>query len=122
MAIHLSVLTRECLKLNEEAALIFQEARESGMKGDFFSQVKPFADKMKEAAEQWGQEAIHWIEERRPKHLHAIQISNTVENLQMVSVRCHFPETSLKKFNSHIQSNDYILRSLLLEMDKSGNK
>lgn len=112
-------LTETLLKYNEEAKLHFIHCRETGKQGDFYNEVKPFADKIKDCSEQWENKAMKWVMIERPKNIHPMQVKNTAENLQMVSVRAFFPDTSLKKFNSHIQSNDFILRRMLESLEVS---
>ncbi|MBS4194467.1 YppE family protein [Lederbergia citri] len=113
----LRILTEKLLKFNEEANKNFIHCKETGEKGDFYKEVKPFADKVKDNCEQWEPAALEWVMSNKPKNLHPIQVRNTAENLQMVSVRAFFPDTSLKKFNSHVQSIDYILRRMLESME-----
>ncbi|HEY4553600.1 MAG TPA: YppE family protein [Bacillaceae bacterium] len=96
-----------------KAAEAFEKCKLAGQQEDFFSVVKPFADQVKELAEKWEPAAVQWCIENKPKHVHPIQIRNTAENLQMVSVKAFFPDTSKKKFNSHIQSIDFILNNVI---------
>lgn len=110
-------LSSELLKCNEDAYQHFHHARETNTPGDFFSQVKPFADQVKQLCDEWEPTAVEWVLRNKPKNVYPMQIRNTAENMQMVSVRAFFPETSLKKFNSHIQSIDFVLRRLLEELD-----
>ena len=110
-------LTADLLELNTEASESFKRCRETGEQGDFYSEVKPFADKVKELSELWEPAAAQWTIANKPRKLYPMQIKNTAENIQMVSVRAFFPKTSLSKFNSHIQSVDYVLNRLLDELD-----
>ncbi|MBS4199472.1 YppE family protein [Bacillus sp. FJAT-49732] len=112
-------LTETLLQYNEEAKKNFILSRETGKQGDFFKEVKPFADKVKDCCEQWEPLAMEWVMSESPKNLHALQIRNTAENIQMVSVRAFFPDTSLNKFKSHIQSIDFILRRMLERLEVS---
>lgn len=109
----LKKVTGQLIEYNEKASDFFNLYREKDEQGDFFKEVKPFADKVFELCKEWEQLANGWIAENKPKHLHRLQIKNTSENLQTVSIRCFFPDSSLKKFNSHIQSNQYVLERLL---------
>lgn len=119
MEIHaLRTLTAELLQYNDHATKRYSQCRETGEQGDFYKEVKPFADKVKDAVEKWEKEATDWIIQNKPKHLYPIQIKNTAENLQMVSVQAFYPKTSLSRFNHHVQSIDYILRALLEVLDE----
>ncbi|HLU23723.1 MAG TPA: YppE family protein [Bacillaceae bacterium] len=109
----LKLYTSELYQLNEQANEIFIKSKKTGEKGDFYTQVKPFADKIKEICDVWEPAATNWIMIHKPKNLYPMQIKNTAENIQMVSIRAFFPDTSLKRFNDHIQSNQYILKRFL---------
>lgn len=115
--IHLKNLTAQLYKFNNEAHETFLKHRETGEKGDFFQEVKPFADQVKVCCDEWEPLAVKWSVQEKPKNLHPMQIRNTAENIQMVSIRAFFPESSLKRFISHIQSVDFILRRMLEELD-----
>ncbi|MGV3465819.1 MAG: YppE family protein [Heyndrickxia sp.] len=111
--------TQSLIELNHFALKAYQKARETNESGDFFKDVKPFADRVKMLCDEWLPQAENWLEIRRPKHLHPIQLKTLSENIQMVSVRAFYPETSLKKFKGHIQSVDYVLKRLLDEIEIS---
>ena len=117
----LTEVTARLLSYNADASNYFTQCRESGTQGDFYKDVKPFADKVKQCSDEWKQAALEWVKDTRPKHIHPIQIMNTAENLQMVSIRAFFPDSSLKRFQSHIQSNDYVLNRILEELKQKQN-
>ncbi|RST73633.1 DUF1798 family protein [Siminovitchia acidinfaciens] len=121
---HLKEMTSQLLEYNRSAAAIFLQCRKTGEQGDFYSEVKPFADKVKTLSEEWEPEAIDWLSVTKPKNLYPLQIKNTTENLQMVAIRAFFPDTSLKRFKSHIQSIEYVLERILeaLKENKSPGK
>ncbi|KYD09229.1 MULTISPECIES: YppE family protein [Heyndrickxia] len=114
-------LTKQLIALNEAAFQSYNSVRETGVQGDFYLEVKPFADRVKHMCDEWLPLATEWVETVQPKHLHSIQLKNTSENLQMVSVKAFFPDASLKKFKEHIRSVDYVLRRLLEELTKYHN-
>lgn len=116
---HLNEMTNRLLEYTQRAAVFFQQCRKTGEQGDFYSEVKPFADKVKELSEEWEPEAINWIIVTKPKNLHPLQIKNTKENLQMVAIRSFFPDTSLKRFKNHIQSIEYVLERILEELKEN---
>ena len=111
--------TKKLIEYNQFALESYQKVRETKEPGDFFQDVKPFADRVKLLCDEWLPLAVNWIEVVRPKHIHTIQLNNVYENIQMVSVRAFYPETSFKKFNSHIQSVDYVLKRFLEELESS---
>ncbi|NEY20550.1 YppE family protein [Bacillus ginsengihumi] len=111
------ILTLKLIQENQFLLNTYMNVRESGMAKDFFQDVRPYCDELKAAIDEWLPLAVLWVETNQPKHLFAIQLKNTAENLQMVSVRAFYPETSLKRFKSHIQSIDYVLNRLKDELE-----
>lgn len=112
-------LTLRLSKYNKEAYENYHRCRATGKEGDFYSEVKPFADKVKDCRDQWEPAAVSWTIKNKPKNLYPMQIKNTAENIEMVAVRAYFPKSSLTKFNSHIQSVDFVLSRLLDELNPS---
>lgn len=114
-------LTLQLYHYNKEAFDNFHHCRSTGQKGDFYTEVKPFADKVKDCCDKWEPAATIWTIKNKPKNIYPMQIKNTAENVQMVSVRAFFPESSLTKFNSHIQSIEFVLSRLLDELNVSNS-
>lgn len=97
----------------------FLSVKLSGEKGDFFTQVKPFADEVKEVVDRWKKESGSWIEENRPKNLHTSQIESAAEQMEMISVQAFFPETSRTRFINYLQSVRYVLTVLRANISKN---
>lgn len=96
----------------------YLSVRESGEKGDFFKEVKPFADEVQEISERWKKEATAWILKNRPKNLHENQIDSAAEQIEMISVQSFFPETSRTRFINYLQSVRFVITLLRSSMDK----
>jgi hypothetical protein len=109
----LLTLTTQLWEYMDEISVKFEEVKKTKEKGDFFLEVKPFADQVKTANDQWKQEAAIWIKENRPKHLHEKQIESASEQIEMLSVQAFFPETSRSRFINYWQSVRFILSTLL---------
>ncbi|MGR3764791.1 YppE family protein [Rossellomorea sp. NS-SX7] len=109
-------VTRELLASVDEMMNEYKKRRETGEKGDFYIEVKPFADKVKEFNDNWKELSLEWIKKDRPKHLHLPQVMNTYDNIEMLSVHCFFPESSYNRFISHHQSVRYVLNTTLDEL------
>lgn len=116
---NLKQLTSEILDMNGEILRIYKETRERGEEGDFYKEVKPFADDAKVKIDLWREVALQWMKDERPKNLHPSQIINTAENFEMISIQAFFPKASYKKFISHSQSVHYVLKTVLDQL--SGN-
>ncbi|MCA1063143.1 YppE family protein [Rossellomorea sp. AcN35-11] len=114
----LKIVTEELLVLAEKMMNEYKTRRESGEKGDFYTEVKPFADEVKEKNDAWKELSMSWIKDYRPKHLHLPQIINTFDNIEMLSVHCFFPESSYNRFISHYQSVSYVLGTQLDELNE----
>lgn len=115
--------TTRLLSYIEQASHRFEQAKSSGEKGDFYKEVKPFADRVKEETDHWQTDAAEWLSKHPQRNLHTRQITSTAENIEMVSIQAFFPETSRKRFIGHIQSIEFVLNGVLqaLEKSKEGN-
>jgi len=114
----LSELNERLNKYTKDIEDTFISVKNSGEKGDFFSQVKPFAEEVKEVVDHWKVEAESWIERNQPKNLHAIQIESAAEQMEMISVQAFFPETSRTRFINYLQSVRYVLTVIRTNINK----
>lgn len=112
-------LSKKLLVDVEAAHKRFQYSKEAGVRGDFHTEVKPFADEVKVSADSWRESAGQWVKENRPKNLHANQIETAADYLEVISVQAFFPETSKKRFLDQIQSVEFILNSMVIAIEKS---
>ena len=109
----LKQLTVQLYKLSKQTQEIYLKARETGEEGDFFAEVKPFADQVKEVVDEWQPLASEWTIKHKPKNIYPLQIMNTADNIQMTSLKAFYPKTSFKKFQDHSQSIDFILKNMI---------
>jgi hypothetical protein len=110
-------LSNKLLTYIEKAHERFELSKLEGIRGDFPTEVKPFADEVKDTAGIWKEAAVSWVNENRPKNLHSNQIETAADYLEVISVQAFFPETSRKRFIDQIQSVQYILRSVILAVE-----
>jgi hypothetical protein len=113
-------LNERMFEYTREIESKFLSVKESGEKGDFFNEVKPFADEVKEVSERWRKEATVWIMNNRPRNLHENQIDSAAEQIEMISVQSFFPETSRTRFINYLQSVRFVLTLLRSSIDKYG--
>jgi two-component SAPR family response regulator len=106
-------LTQLLQKYNEELGSIFEVVKQKGEPEDFFTIVKPFADKVREEIEQWEPLVLKWINQEKPKYFYKQQVENLKENITTVSVQAFFPKTGAKRFKELVRSNQYNLDSIL---------
>lgn len=109
----LVLLTKQLLGYMDQIANTYENVKESKMKGDFFTEVKPFADSVKLVNDEWQLLARNWIKENQPKHLHESQIQSSYEQIEMLSVQAFYPDTSRTRFINTLQSVRFILNSLI---------
>ncbi|MEI5907234.1 YppE family protein [Bacillus spongiae] len=112
-------LTEELIHYNEELKEIYDSKRASGDKGDFYNEVKPYADKVRDVLNKWEQASLEWIKKAQPKYIHRMQIQQTLDNVELVSVQAFYPETSYNRFQSYHQSIHYNLQTIKNELTKS---
>ncbi|TLS35941.1 DUF1798 family protein [Pseudalkalibacillus caeni] len=113
-------LTGQLLAFNEEAYGQFVDITNAeDYEVDFYGEVKPFADRVKKAADEWEPLARDWVMENKPKYLYPIQIKNTFENIEMTSVIAWQKDTKPKRFKERIKSIEYVLAYLLEQLNGS---
>ncbi|WP_203361931.1 DUF1798 family protein [Bacillus sp. REN10] len=112
----LKVFTIELLNIVTEANDIYLQKRKTKEKGDFYQEVKPFADRAREVCIQWQQEIGPFVQQGDFKYIHPPQVEAVVENIELVSVQAFFPETSYTRFKNYIESTSFLLDSLLNEL------
>lgn len=103
------ILWRQC----EEAEARFLQMREEQLEPDFFKQVKPHADQLRQQLLLWQQFAIEWCEQVKPKYIYKIQIQQVVEAMEQLIVQSYYKETSKKRFLQALHSIQYTLSTLL---------
>lgn len=109
---NLWILTSELLKLVQQADEVYETVRSTGKEMDFYTEVKPFADKMKSLSDEWEAEAKKWLMSQKPKYIHKQQITATLENLQIIAVQAFFPKTSYSRFKQTVHSVEYVLNEV----------
>jgi len=117
----LAQLTKQLLKLNEEALNRYQTLPEDYIP-DFYKDIKPFSDRIYERAAEWKTLALQWIQNEKIRYLYPNQIENTFENLQTVSIQAFQKKSYAAHFYSMIKSNDYILQTMLHYLEKQSNR
>lgn len=106
-------MTNSLLKYRQIIVERFEQTKKTGEQGDFYEEVKPFADEVKQKIDTWRKDTLSWLTLNPQRHLHARQIDSTAENLEMVSISAFFPNTSKKKFLDHVQSIEFVLRGVV---------
>ncbi|KIL48023.1 DUF1798 family protein [Jeotgalibacillus campisalis] len=111
-------LTLELLKIVRSAEEEYDNRRETDLKGDFWKEVKPFADNAHSLSKDWGEAAAAFLHKQPQKNLHPNQIKATVENVELLTVQCFFPATSYNRFKSYIQSSFYVIEQVRVILEE----
>lgn len=110
---HLTELNQRLLEMNQFAEdLYLNEVRTESYSVDFFGMVKPFAHEVTEKTEQWLPLAIKRVQEKQPKDLHENQLTQTVDNFEVVAIKSFYPETSRKKQIETFKAVEYVLKQV----------
>jgi hypothetical protein len=111
-------LTQRLITFAEEADSIYEQVRSDGQERDFYKEIKPFADEVREACEEWETVMKQILTKVRLPHLFPEQIEQTAQNLVDVSIQAFFPKTSYQRFKSHVQSVLFILNNVKMESER----
>lgn len=111
-------LTEQLITLTEEANSIYDTVRKDGVEKDFYHEIKPFADQVKQVCEEWNQEMKKAMQIVTFNHLYPSQIEQASQNLQDVAIQSFFPKTSYKRFKSHVQSILFTLNHVKVESER----
>lgn len=82
----------------------YENVRKTKNVYDFYSEVKPFGDKVFQLTEEWKEKVLLWIQKKRPRNIHPPQIENVVEQINELVVQSFYYQTSYKRFKSTHQS------------------
>lgn len=120
------------MTLSEQTTLILKESqycltrhlemREADTTPDFFTVVKPHADKWHSYLVDWREQSRLWIEENRPKHMRIQQIDAAIEAFNQYVVQSFYKETGKKRFAQSIQSTCYTLQTFIHAIEQEGEK
>jgi Bacterial domain of unknown function (DUF1798) len=110
-------LTKKLLGYHNEILKKFEETKDTGVEGDFFQEVKPFSNQVKDIMDRWKVEVTAWIGIRHPRNIHVQQVESVVEQLEMIAVQAFFVQTSRTRFLNTANSVEYVLTAILLEAE-----
>lgn len=117
-SVDLLTLNNSLMNYLDKISVKFDEVKESKEKGNFYLEVKPFADEVKEVNDKWKMVAIEWIKNRNPKNLHEKQIESAYEQIELLSVQAFYPDTSKTRFINYFQTVRFILLSINDQIEK----
>lgn len=115
----LESLTKTLLELINKGKIQFEKSKSSGQEGDFYLEVKPFADLVKKTCDEWLAIASQWIGREVPQFINQKQLETTYDHIEKMGIQAFFPSTSRKNFISSLQSSQFVLESILLHIEKN---
>jgi hypothetical protein len=121
MYTQLKSTTRSLLDFIEIGREEFERSKNTGREGDFFTEVKPFADQVKLCCDEWIELAIQWIRKEKPLYMNEKQVQTTYEHLEKMSIQAFYSSTSRKNFLSSLQSAQYVLHSIVNQLEDPFN-
>jgi hypothetical protein len=113
----LKSITTELLQLLEYIKVKYETVKENGKEGDFFLEVRPFAERVKQLLDQWHSLAIHYIQLEQPLYLNESQLITTYDHIEKLSIQCFYPKTSRKLFLNSTRSAQFVLESILINLN-----
>ncbi|WP_209122640.1 YppE family protein [Alkalihalobacillus sp. BA299] len=112
----LTELTNQLRQFNNEGKQQYiTHTINEGFTADFYTDVKPFADRVFVAASEWKPLAEQWVKEYKPKYVYPMQLSNAYDQLLETSVAAFQKDTKSKRFLETIKSIDYILETMVIQ-------
>jgi hypothetical protein len=97
----------------EEGRVRYEQRKESGLEGDFLTEVKPVADEVKVLLDQWIVIAAQWIQIEKPPYINEKQLTATYDHIEKISIQSFYPKSSRKIFIDSYQSAQFVLQSIL---------
>jgi len=113
-------LTNELLQNVEDAVKRYENMRELDLDPDFFTEVKPYADKCQERLQSWKQLAENYVAQYTPKYFHPMQIINIFDAMEQLIVQSFYKKTSKKRFMDSARSIQYSLGKLKRYLEEDG--
>ncbi|WP_409270442.1 DUF1798 family protein [Neobacillus sp. SCS-31] len=115
----LESLTAKLIDYNRKANEIFTKTREKNADGDFFQEVKPFADEVKKVSDRWREEAA-----KQDGFLSGIgitqrQIEMAAEHIEKLSIQAFFVKTSRYTFVNSSRTVEFTLHDLIEKLRHS---
>lgn len=109
----LKTLTEQLRDFNNRAYDQFvNQTKSPDYEVDFFGEVKPFADQVTNALEEWQPLVMDWLRVAKPSYVFVPQIVDAVDNLTIVSVTSFQKDTRRKRFLNTISAIDYTLEMI----------
>ncbi|RDU36384.1 hypothetical protein DRW41_12665 [Neobacillus piezotolerans] len=117
----LQSLTAKLIEYNRKFVEIYEKTRENNTDGDFFHEVKPFADEVKAINDQWKAEAARQSDFLMREGIGQRQLETAGEHIEKLSIQAYFVKTSRYTFINSSRTVEYTLQSLMSKLETSQN-
>ncbi|MCM3718888.1 YppE family protein [Fictibacillus phosphorivorans] len=87
---------------------------------DFYSEVKPFADRIHSRVKEWEPLAREWVITNKPKYLYPIQIKTAAENIGYLGVYVFQKNMKDKRITEMVKSVLYVLNQMKEQLNEQG--
>ncbi|WP_216664760.1 YppE family protein [Bacillus sp. WMMC1349] len=108
--------TQNLIHVTKEAADRYQIGEEY----DFFTTVKPAADRCEQTIKSWLENGLAYIEDHHPKYIYKEQLSAVEENLNEIVLQSYFCKIHKKRFRDLTESVLYTLKSIEEDLKVKG--
>jgi hypothetical protein len=106
-------LTMDLIADIEKAYKIFKtETKTRETDADFYSEVKPFADRVHDRVGEWEPLAREWVIANKPKYLYPIQIKTAAENIGYLGIYVFQRKMKDKRITEMVKSVLYVLKQI----------
>ncbi|MBC2023173.1 YppE family protein [Listeria booriae] len=106
-------VTKRLLQQNEAIWELYLANQKEQQAFDFYKDMKPFVDAVKETCDAWLLLVIPWVRKDRPTYIGEAQLRQATDNIQMIAVSAFNGKSFYKHFNDHYQSVEYTLKRVL---------
>ncbi|CEG27615.1 DUF1798 family protein [Bacillus sp. B-jedd] len=109
----LRTLTLKLLDYNRQCVSIFENARKKGTDGDFYMEVKPFADEVTAINNKWKEIAMEHSAILSQEGITTKQIEMVNEHLERLAIQAFYIKTSRYTFMNSSRTVEYTLQKIL---------
>ncbi|MEH6941599.1 DUF1798 family protein [Bacillus sp. JJ722] len=104
--------TKDLNNILDEINLIYENARLTKDEPDFYKDIEPFANDVRNRAQKWYSSIKEVINHNETYIQGEKQLDQVVENICTLSVQAFQHRTSYNRFKSYFQSTKFLLKTI----------
>ena len=112
--------TQLIIDINEALHIYKTETKTRETEADFYTEVKPFADRIHSRVREWEPAAREWVIANKPKYLYPIQIKTAAENIGYLGVYVFQKNMKDKRITEMVKSVLYVLNQMKEQLSSDG--